>query len=63
MSSSESEEERTEREERAERDARWEPTHSRMDLLPAMRDGPRVVRPRVDILESYTEEEFRRIFR
>ena len=63
MNSSDSEEEKVERQERAERDARWAPTHSRWDLLPAMRHGPKVVSPRVEILEVYTEEEFRRIFR
>ena len=64
MSSSEGEwDERLEREERAERDARWAPTHTRMDLLPAMREGPRIVRQRVDILEDYDEASFRRTFR
>ena len=64
MSSSEDEaDERQEREERAERDVRWAPTHTRMDLLPAMRQGPKIVRERLDILQVFTDEEFRRIFR
>ena len=60
---SSSDDERQEREERAERDARWAPTHTRWDLLPAMKDGPRIVKPRVEILEVFSEEEFRRIYR
>ena len=64
MSSSENEmDERMEREERAERDARWAPTHTSWDLLPTMREGPKVVRPRVDILEAYDEDSFRKTFR
>ena len=60
---SSSEDEKQERAERAERDARWAKTHTRMDLVPAaIRDGI-VRKERVDILEKYDEEEFRRMFR
>ena len=62
MSSSE-EDEREEKVERAERDARWAPTHSRWDLVPATIREPRRERQRVDILQAYPDGEFRDNFR
>ena len=61
-----SNEERQEMEYRAERDARWAPTVT--DLIPPLipqtiRDGPRNVRERTEILEVYSETEFRQMFR
>ena len=64
MSSSEDEgDEREERAERAERDDRWAKTHTRWDLVPAaIREGI-VRKERVDVLQKYDDQEFRRIFR
>ena len=56
--------EREEEEMRLERDLRWEKTYTRMDLMPALaREGPKIVRERTDILEVYSDEEFREMYR
>ena len=64
--SNKSDDERQEMEYRARRDARWAPTVT--DLIPPLipqtiRDGPRKVRERTEILEVYSETEFRQMFR
>ena len=56
--------EREEEEMRLERNLRWEKTYTRMDLMPALaREGPKIVRERTDILEVYSDEEFREMYR
>ena len=64
---SQSDDEREEREDRAERDLRWGPP-SVTDLIPPLipltiRDGPRIVRERTEILDVYSDTEFRQMFR
>ena len=59
-------EEREEREERAERDLRWAPPGP-TDLIPALIPRtirePRIVRERTEILDVYSDAEFRQMFR
>ena len=55
---------REEEEMRLEREHRWVKTHSRWDIVPAvMRDGPKVVLPRTDILQAFSDAEFKEIYR
>ena len=59
-----SDDEREEEEMRLEREHRWAKTHSRWDDVPAvMRDGPKVVLPRTDILQAFSDAEFKEIYR
>ena len=64
MATSTSDDEREEEEMRMERERRWAPTYSRRDLVPAfMREGPNQARQRKDILEAFSDREFREIYR
>ena len=58
-----SDDERQEKEERAEAAARLAKTGTRMDLIPATIQVDFVIRERVEILNQYDEETFRRIYR
>ena len=59
-----SNDEREEEEMRLEHEHRWAKTHSRWDVVPAvMRDGPKVVLPRTDILQAFSDAEFKEIYR
>ena len=59
-----SNDEREEEEMRLEREHRWAKTHSRWDVVPAvMSDGPKVVLPRTDILQAFSDAEFKEIYR
>ena len=59
-----SDDKREEEEMRLEREHRWARTHSRWDVVPAvMRDGPKVVLPRTDILQAFSDAEFKEIYR
>ena len=57
-----SDDERQEEEMHLEREHRWAKTLSRWDIVPAvMRDGPKVVLPRTDILQAFSDAEFKEI--
>ena len=59
-----SDDEREEEEMRLEREHRWARTHSRWNVVPAVvRDGPKVVPPRTDILQAFSDAEFKEIYR
>ena len=59
-----SDDEREEEEMRLEREARWAPTYSRWDVLPAVpREGPKVIKERTDILAAYSNQEFKDVYR
>ena len=58
-----SDNEREEEEMRQEREKRWPPTNTKWDLVPAVIREPRVIRQRTDIMEVYTEAEFRMMYR
>ena len=64
MATSTSDDEREEEEMRMKHERRWAPTYSRWDVVPAvMREGPKVYRQRTDILQVFSDAEFREIYR
>ena len=64
-SSDTSDEENEERQEAEDRDARWRPKVTDLipPLIPAKIADPHIYRARTEILEVYSETEFRRVFR
>ena len=56
--------EKEEEEMRQEREKRWAPSGTKWDLVPAVaREGPKIYRPRTEILEVYSDAEFKAMFR
>ena len=59
-----SDDEKEEEEMRQEWQKRWAPSGTKWDLVPAIpREGPKIYRPRTEILEVYSDPEFREMFR